>query len=65
MMGQTVSGTYSVQLTGRDQPLEVYCDMDSTGGGWTVKFIRFTLLFCSLNSGTCAWFSDIYISLCA
>jgi len=30
------SGIYSLTLPGRTNPVPVYCDMDTAGGGWTV-----------------------------
>ncbi|XP_022094452.1 uncharacterized protein LOC110981291 [Acanthaster planci] len=34
--GQTVSGLYNIHVTGKVEALQVYCDMDDVGGGWTV-----------------------------
>ena len=32
------SGVYSIQPAGSSQPFQVYCDMESNGGGWTRVF---------------------------
>ncbi|XP_077487806.1 fibrinogen beta chain-like isoform X1 [Amblyomma americanum] len=34
--GHNTSGVYRVQPSGSPEPLVVYCDMDTDGGGWTV-----------------------------
>lgn len=34
--GDNVSGIYRIQPVGSPEPIVVYCDMDSDGGGWTV-----------------------------
>lgn len=38
--GDTTSGLYTIYLNGdKAQPLEVFCDMTSDGGGWIVSII--------------------------
>ncbi|XP_022107434.1 ficolin-1-like [Acanthaster planci] len=34
--GMTTSGVYTVQPVVGDGPIDVYCDMETDGGGWTV-----------------------------
>ncbi|XP_038065619.1 uncharacterized protein LOC119735768 [Patiria miniata] len=36
LQGQTASGLYNIYVTGKPQAIQVYCDMDDVGGGWTV-----------------------------
>ena len=35
--GGTANGVYTVQPLDNGAPIDVYCDMETSGGGWTVR----------------------------
>ena len=37
--GVTMSGMYTVKPLDSSRPLQVDCDMDTDGGGWTVRHV--------------------------
>lgn len=38
--GNKKSGIYTIYINNdRSKPIEVYCDMDTDGGGWLVRMI--------------------------
>ena len=38
LSGRRSSGMYSVYITGNSAPTRVYCDMETSGGGWLVSY---------------------------
>ncbi|KAI0214699.1 hypothetical protein LSAT2_000175 [Lamellibrachia satsuma] len=45
--GATKSGVYMVWLADTGRQVEVYCDMDTDGGGWLAMCFTVVILFCS------------------
>ena len=38
LSGRRSSGMYSVNIAGNSAPTQVYCDMETAGGGWLVSY---------------------------
>nr|XP_039256181.1 uncharacterized protein LOC120332903 [Styela clava] len=56
--GQSRSGVYTIQPTESSSPIEVFCDMESAGGGWTlVASIHENNIYGKCTSGD-LWSSD-------
>ena len=51
----TKSGVHAIYINGSDQGKDVYCDMDTDGGGWTASIHRRRHLY-SRGSPSCPIF---------
>ncbi len=72
--GNKKSGIYTIYINNnRSKPIEVYCDMDTDGGGWLVRIIaqlhrpnygktNFSIRCQDVNN-TCLLFIIIYINV--